>query len=252
MVRVAAGKRGDVWFGVAWEGENLVATAVGSTRDSALLSVRGCVPGRVLTGVFAAIAEEPPGGLAGDDAAFVESVVEMLGELEQGDESHKRFALSPVLSEPLRRILTAAAAVPLGYVTTYGDVARAAGSEARAVGRVMATNPLYPIVPCHRVVGTDMALVGYGGKQDEAALAAKLARLRAESRGSAGRRNIDLSAAGQSVAGLSPEAPPLRALAVYPVEQVIEAAPAHEERRRRAAQGEAGRARAERQQLRLL
>jgi hypothetical protein len=47
----------------------------------------------------------------------------------------------------------------------------------------MATNHLYPIVPCHRVVGADFSLVGYSGRQDTAALRAKLDRLRAEARG---------------------------------------------------------------------
>ncbi|MBT3272982.1 MAG: MGMT family protein, partial [Spirochaetales bacterium] len=90
-------------------------------------------------------------------------MIKLLGELERGKEERKSYSLSPFLSGPQRRILTAAAAIPIGYVSTYGNIADAAGSEARAVGRAMATNPLYPIVPCHRVVGADMSLVGYGG-----------------------------------------------------------------------------------------
>ena len=52
----------------------------------------------------------------------------------------------------------------------------------------MAGNPLYPIVPCHRVVGADMSLVGYGGKQTTGALTAKLSRLQAEARAQEERR----------------------------------------------------------------
>ncbi|MCK4516588.1 MAG: MGMT family protein [Spirochaetaceae bacterium] len=115
----------------------------------------------------------------------------MLGELERGIETRKHFTLSSEhLPASLRRILNAAAAIPIGYVTTYGKIAAAAGSHARAVGRVMARNPLYPIVPCHRVVGADMSLVGYGGKQDARALAAKLGRLQAEARGVAGEKEV--------------------------------------------------------------
>ena len=55
----------------------------------------------------------------------------------------------------------------------------------------MATNPLYPIVPCHRVVGSDLALVGYTGRQDAAALRWKLDRLRAEARGFRGEKVLD-------------------------------------------------------------
>ncbi|MCX7030853.1 MAG: MGMT family protein, partial [Spirochaetes bacterium] len=70
---------------------------------------------------------------------------------------------------------------------------------------VMSTNPLYPIVPCHRVVGSDLSLVGYTGRQDADALRAKLERLRAEARGFVEERVI--GAAG--------------GLRVYPVERVI-------------------------------
>jgi len=51
-----------------------------------------------------------------------------------------------------------------GQTMTYGDVARAAGSPhgARAVGQVMARNPVPPLIPCHRVLG-GQGLGGYGG-----------------------------------------------------------------------------------------
>ena len=55
-------------------------------------------------------------------------------------------------------------AIPSGSVLTYGDVARLAGSRgaARAVGQCMATNPLAPIVPCHRVIAANGNLGGFG------------------------------------------------------------------------------------------
>jgi O-6-methylguanine DNA methyltransferase len=88
-------------------------------------------------------------------------------------------------------VLRVAACIPSGYATTYGRIALAARTEARVVGRIMATNPLYPIVPCHRVVGADLSLVGYAGRQDASALRAKLDRLRAEVRGFAEEKVID-------------------------------------------------------------
>ena len=53
--------------------------------------------------------------------------------------------------------------VPPGETVTYGALARRAGSPAaaRAVGRAMATNPLAPFVPCHRVLGSGGALTGF-------------------------------------------------------------------------------------------
>ena len=62
-----------------------------------------------------------------------------------------------------RRVLRLTSIIPTGYVTTYGELAKTAGGSPRAVGRVMATNPFAPLIPCHRVVATDMTLCGYGG-----------------------------------------------------------------------------------------
>ena len=64
-----------------------------------------------------------------------------------------------------RRVLLACHAIPYGETRTYGELAATAGRPraARAVGQVMATNVLAPIVPCHRVVGAGGALTGFGG-----------------------------------------------------------------------------------------
>ena len=53
--------------------------------------------------------------------------------------------------------------IPKGKVATYGQVARLAGSPhaARTVGLLMKNNPNASIIPCHRVVGWNGALVGY-------------------------------------------------------------------------------------------
>jgi methylated-DNA-[protein]-cysteine S-methyltransferase len=71
--------------------------------------------------------------------------------------------------------------VPSGSTLTYGELAARAGSPraARAVGRAMATNPLAPFVPCHRVVGAGGALTGFsapGGTALKARLLAGEAR----------------------------------------------------------------------------
>jgi methylated-DNA-[protein]-cysteine S-methyltransferase len=64
-----------------------------------------------------------------------------------------------------RDVLKQLAKVPYGQVTTYGALARAAHrpQAARAVGMVMNRNPIPIVLPCHRVVGANGALVGYGG-----------------------------------------------------------------------------------------
>jgi methylated-DNA-[protein]-cysteine S-methyltransferase len=172
MVVLHARELAGRWFGVAYVGEGLVATSVSGTRAAALGSLRRSVP----EGVTQRVVDQ-------DRTDFVERTMALLVELEAGREEHKAFSLAECVGEPLAAVLKLAAAIPRGCVTSYGDIARASGAEARDVGRVMASNPLYPIVPCHRVVGADLSLVGYAGSRGPAALRAKLARLAQEARG---------------------------------------------------------------------
>jgi O-6-methylguanine DNA methyltransferase len=63
------------------------------------------------------------------------------------------------------RVRKAVKAIPAGQTASYGQIAAQVGKPgtARAVGRVNATNPIPLVIPCHRVVGADGALTGYGG-----------------------------------------------------------------------------------------
>lgn len=85
---------------------------------------------------------------------------------------------------------------------------RAGAAWFGVAGKLMATNILYPIVPCHRVVGADFSLVGYGGRASGEALGAKLERLRAEARGYREELGIPVG----------------KGLRVFPSERVIEKA----------------------------
>ncbi len=196
MIVLHAKEVGGRWFGVACAGEALVATTVRSTHGEALGSLRRSAPPG---------AEQRIGGQ--ERSEYVERAIGLLVELESGEEGRKAFSLAADhVPEPLASVLKFAAAIPLGYVTSYGNIAQAAGTEARDVGGIMASNPLYPIVACHRVVGADLSLVGYAGSKGPAALQAKLARLTKEARGFTTERDVSV------------EGRPLR---VYPVEWAI-------------------------------
>ena len=55
--------------------------------------------------------------------------------------------------------------IPYGETISYGELAQRVGSpaHARAVGAANGANPIAIVVPCHRVIGADGTLVGYGG-----------------------------------------------------------------------------------------
>jgi len=70
------------------------------------------------------------------------------------------------LSSYSQKVLNCTRMVPVGYVTTYGAIAKVAGGIARSVGHVEASNPFPLLIPCHRVVCSDLSIGGYGyGKQ---------------------------------------------------------------------------------------
>lgn len=72
-----------------------------------------------------------------------------------------------VLKPFQRQVLQATYAIPYGHTATYAELAGSVGKPgaARAVGRAQATNPIPLVIPCHRVVGTDGKLHGYGAAQ---------------------------------------------------------------------------------------
>jgi methylated-DNA-[protein]-cysteine S-methyltransferase len=92
-----------------------------------------------------------------------------LDEYFGGRRQHFELTLDlALLADFNRRVLRELARVPYGEVVTYGELAvRAARPRAaRAVGMVMNRNPLPIVLPCHRVIGANGKLVGYGGGLD--------------------------------------------------------------------------------------
>ena len=85
------------------------------------------------------------------------------GELTRFD-----LPLAPHGSEFQRRVWAALQEIPYGRTESYGEMAGRIGSPggARAVGLANGKNPIGIIIPCHRVVGADGSLTGYGGGLD--------------------------------------------------------------------------------------
>ena len=73
------------------------------------------------------------------------------------------FPLRPQGTAFQRRVWQALTAIPYGKTASYGQLALALRSSARAVGSAVGRNPLSILIPCHRVLGADGSLTGYAG-----------------------------------------------------------------------------------------
>ena len=84
----------------------------------------------------------------------------LLGERQEFEIPIDWSGLTPYQERALR----ATYEIPYGEVTTYGEIAKQLGNPkgAIAVGRAEATNPMPLVIPCHRVLGADGGLHGYG------------------------------------------------------------------------------------------
>ena len=78
------------------------------------------------------------------------------------------IAVDPVGTPFQRRVWTALRDVRAGTTTSYSELARRIGTPnaVRAVGAANGANPIPIVIPCHRVIGADGRLVGYGGGLD--------------------------------------------------------------------------------------
>ncbi|MGY8839992.1 methylated-DNA--[protein]-cysteine S-methyltransferase [Candidatus Njordibacter sp. Uisw_039] len=90
----------------------------------------------------------------------------------------KRFdlALAPSGTEFQMQVLGALQKIPFGQMRSYKDIAEAIGrpNSMRAVGAANGRNPIPLIIPCHRVVGADGSLTGFGGGLDAKAFLLRL------------------------------------------------------------------------------
>jgi methylated-DNA-[protein]-cysteine S-methyltransferase len=101
------------------------------------------------------------------DDAFVE-VAEQLRAYFAGERTDFTVKLDPRGTAFQRRVWDALVTIPYGTTTTYGRLAAVLGDprSTRAVGLANGRNPIAIVIPCHRVIGADGNLTGYGGGLD--------------------------------------------------------------------------------------
>jgi methylated-DNA-[protein]-cysteine S-methyltransferase len=124
-----------------------------------------------LTGLYMDTQRHRPGsqafGLAGNaaDEPFA-SAARQLAAYFAGELMAFDLPLAPAGTDFQRRVWSALQAIPYGRTSSYGELARQLGSASRAVGLANGKNPIALIIPCHRVIGSDGSLTGYGGGLD--------------------------------------------------------------------------------------
>lgn len=91
-----------------------------------------------------------------------------LKEFFAGERREFDLPLAPKGTEFRRRVWAQLLKIPFGETMSYGQLARRIGNPAacRAVGAANGANPIALIIPCHRVIGANGTLTGYGGGLD--------------------------------------------------------------------------------------
>lgn len=101
-----------------------------------------------------------------DDHPVLAQARDQLEEYFSGDRRSFDLPLAPRGTDFQQRVWLRLREIPYGATRSYGDVAAELGLEpgaSRAVGLANGANPLSIVVPCHRVVGADGSLTGFGG-----------------------------------------------------------------------------------------
>lgn len=127
-----------------------------------------------LAGVFMEITRDEPDALTLGAAIAVESepvLAEAARQLDayfDGELTEFDLPLSLAGSEFQRSVWAALQDIPYGETISYGELARRIRqpTASRAVGLANGKNPVSIVVPCHRVIGADGSLTGYGGGMD--------------------------------------------------------------------------------------
>jgi len=107
----------------------------------------------------------PPPEDAIDDAARFKDVAAQLDAYFAGELSTFDLEMNLLGTPFQQRVWSALSEIPYGETISYGELARRVGNPnaSRAVGLANGRNPVAIVVPCHRVIGANGSLTGYGG-----------------------------------------------------------------------------------------
>ena len=170
-------KIGGAWYAAAIEDEKVFATAFSTTEKGVLQELLESLP---YNKTFQIAEKSSP---------LSAELLKTLRAIFDGKTVSLHFEVAmDHLPSYTRKVLECTSMIPLGYLTTYGAIAKAVGGSPRAVGNAMAYNPFPLLIPCHRVVRADFSVGGYGAGEN-----IKLELLQREDRGYEGDRKVKIN-----------------------------------------------------------
>ncbi len=139
-----------------------------SFLDSPIGSLMISTDGTALTGLYMGTPSKRPNiedWREDPDELVLRETAQQLNEYFSGKRRKFELPLKFNGTEFQHRVWHALTEIPFGETRTYGQLARHIGNPAacRAVGLANGKNPIAVIVPCHRVIGADGSLTGFGG-----------------------------------------------------------------------------------------
>lgn len=108
---------------------------------------------------------EDVGGDTEQPDSLCQAAREQLAEYFEGKRREFHLPLRPAGTEFQKAVWEAVRRVPYGQTSRYRDIAIQAGrpQACRAVGAAVGKNPIWLLIPCHRIIGSNGSLTGYAG-----------------------------------------------------------------------------------------
>lgn len=152
MIYLYHQKLDNMWYAAAVQNDQVFATAFSPNEQEALRHLLGNLP----YNLSFQVTEKP-------NQLLTELLKNLKAIFDGKDSGLYRLKIAmDHLPSYTRRVLNYTSLIPVGYLTTYGAIAKVAGGSPRSVGRAEATNPFPLLIPCHRVVRANFNLGGYG------------------------------------------------------------------------------------------
>lgn len=111
---------------------------------------------------------EKPSKATGASSEILKQTITQLDEYFHGERKEFTLRIKPQGTDFQKKVWSALSKIPFGQTSTYGRIADEIGHKnaARAVGGACNRNPFPIIIPCHRVLGANGSLTGFGGGMD--------------------------------------------------------------------------------------